>query len=108
MSNLVITRSSVIQTTLAKLYIVLSFENGKLCDLIFDLSGLLFRRMRETVAAAGNGEISKVIVAGLSNVYTHYITTYEVLFPAKLTTLALFSKVLVGLASHGHQSVSVI
>lgn len=36
------------------------------------------RRMRETIAAAGNGEVSKVIVAGLSNVYTHYITTYQV------------------------------
>jgi hypothetical protein len=36
--------------------------------------------MRETIAAAGNGEFSKVIVAGLSNVYTHYITTYQVLF----------------------------
>jgi hypothetical protein len=34
--------------------------------------------MRDTIAAAGRGSISKVIVAGLSNVYTHYITTYQV------------------------------
>ena len=37
-----------------------------------------FRRMRESITDAAQGEISKVIVAGLSNVYTHYITTYQV------------------------------
>jgi len=34
--------------------------------------------MRDTISEAGQGYIEKVIVAGLSNVYTHYITTYEV------------------------------
>jgi len=33
--------------------------------------------MRETIKNASQRQVSKVIVAGLSNVYTHYITTYE-------------------------------
>ena len=36
--------------------------------------------MRDTVSEAGLGHIEKVIIAGLSNVYTHYITTYEVIY----------------------------
>merc|ERR1719500_867173 len=37
------------------------------------------RRLRETVAraAAEEGEEVEVVIAGLSNTYTHYITTYE-------------------------------
>ena len=54
---------------------------------------LLLRRMRETIANASQGQVSKVIVAGLSNVYTHYITTYEVrsyyVFPDSFTFKSL-------------------
>jgi len=35
------------------------------------------RRMRETIAAAASIEGGKVVVAGLSNSYTHYIATFE-------------------------------
>ena len=41
-----------------------------------------FRRLRETIANTAfditqGSEDLKVVIAGLSNVYTHYITTYE-------------------------------
>ena len=36
-----------------------------------------FRRLRESVAETAGIEGSKVVVAGLSNTYTHYITTWE-------------------------------
>merc|ERR1712037_579631 len=35
------------------------------------------RRLRESVAETAGIEGSKVVVAGLSNTYTHYITTWE-------------------------------
>ena len=36
-----------------------------------------FRRLRESIAETAGIEGSKVVVAGLSNTYTHYITTWE-------------------------------
>ena len=38
---------------------------------------VVFRRLRESVAETAGIEGSKVVVAGLSNTYTHYITTWE-------------------------------
>ena len=38
---------------------------------------LVLRRLREAVAETAGIEGGKVVVAGLSNTYTHYITTWE-------------------------------
>ena len=40
-------------------------------------SDLVLRRLREAVAETAGIEGGKVVVAGLSNTYTHYITTWE-------------------------------
>ncbi len=51
------------------------------------LDVFVFRRMRDTIATTGRGQFSRVIIAGLSNVYTHYITTYQVLTIKRLHSL---------------------
>ena len=53
----------------------------------FKFDVFVFRRMRDTIATTGRGQFSRVIIAGLSNVYTHYITTYQVLTIKRLYPL---------------------